>query len=107
MAENQTEIPLQKHAAAEQVIKAAADAVLKDRRKEYGLPKDNFQNIARLWQVYKGPEFTRSDVAIMCVLIKIGRLMDNPTHFDSWTDIAGYAACGAEVAAADKREQRG
>jgi hypothetical protein len=31
--------------------------------------------------------------------LKVARLMHTPGHVDSWVDIAGYAACGADVAA--------
>jgi len=36
------------------------------------------------------------DVALMMALLKIARLKGNPIHGDSWVDLAGYAACGAE-----------
>jgi hypothetical protein len=32
-------------------------------------------------------------------LVKIARLANSPDHMDSWIDIAGYAACGGEIAA--------
>ena len=31
-------------------------------------------------------------------VLKVARLMETPKHEDSWVDIAGYGACGAEVA---------
>jgi hypothetical protein len=34
----------------------------------------------------------------MLALLKIARLKNSPNHRDSWVDIAGYAACGAECA---------
>jgi hypothetical protein len=34
----------------------------------------------------------------MNALIKVARLSTNPTHKDSWIDLAGYAACGAGIA---------
>jgi hypothetical protein len=37
----------------------------------------------------------------MLGLLKIARLRANPTHRDSWVDLAGYAACGYEVAAGE------
>jgi hypothetical protein len=38
------------------------------------------------------------DVAIFEIMVKVARLAETPDHFDSWTDIAGYAACGARCA---------
>ena len=31
------------------------------------------------------------------MLFKLGRLMENPHHQDSWVDVAGYSAITAEV----------
>jgi hypothetical protein len=31
------------------------------------------------------------------VWMKMARLQEDPRHIDSWIDIAGYAACTAEV----------
>ena len=39
-----------------------------------------------------------ADVAAMMIMLKISRARQTPTHKDSWVDMAGYAACGYEVA---------
>jgi len=31
-------------------------------------------------------------------LLKLARIKTSPEHADHWIDIAGYAACGGEVA---------
>lgn len=81
-------------------IDAAAKAVLHDRAQEYGDgPEDCFQLIASLWSSYLGHPVSSCDVAAMMALLKIARVKYNPRHADSWVDIAGYAACGAECAA--------
>jgi hypothetical protein len=82
----------------------AAKAAVADRGLNYGKPEDNFGRIADLWSVHlenRGipAELTPADVAAMMVLLKIARLQNDPSHLDSWTDIAGYAACGAEISA--------
>lgn len=38
------------------------------------------------------------DVAAMMVLFKVGRLATGAGTADTWVDIAGYAACGGEIA---------
>lgn len=81
----------------------AKEYVSKDRNSAYGEPEDNFQNIANLWNAHllaKGVDakLVPTDVAIMNSLIKVARLSTNPTHKDSWIDLAGYAACGAGIA---------
>jgi hypothetical protein len=45
------------------------------------------------------PILKPADVAQMMALMKIARLENDPSHLDSWTDLAGYAACGAEISA--------
>jgi hypothetical protein len=33
----------------------------------------------------------------MMILMKVARLSNQSNHLDSWTDVAGYAACGANI----------
>lgn len=83
------------------VLNGAGQAVA-DRGLNYGKPEDNFGRIAALWRSHLGNreacEITAVDVAIMLALVKVARLGNDPTHKDSWVDLAGYAACGGEVA---------
>lgn len=71
------------------------------RQEHYGSPEDNFANIAEYWDSYLNmrPDtpLQPADVAIMMVLMKCARLASDPSHDDSWLDIAGYAACGSEI----------
>lgn len=83
----------------EQTLDSAKECVCKNRNDEYGEPEDSFGTIARLWSACMGKEFTPSDVALMLGMVKIARLAANSGHRDSWVDLAGYAACGAECAA--------
>lgn len=87
------------------------EIVHKDRNANYGSPENNFQQIADLWNAYlRAVELNRgnvymvkispADVAIMNMLIKVARLAKNPNHHDSAVDIAGYAACLADVQSA-------
>lgn len=78
----------------------AAEVVLTDRSKQYGSPEDCFSLIARLWSSYLGHPVSSCDVACLMALLKIARAKHNPRHDDDWVDLAGYAACGAECAAA-------
>lgn len=77
-------------------LESAAKAVLTDRAREYGHPEDSFALIAALWSRYTGCDISTADVAAMMILLKLARVEGNPRHMDSWVDIAGYAACGAE-----------
>lgn len=78
-----------------------------DRGLNYGKPEDNFANIASLWTAYLQNRtredkvlihFYPTDVALMMALMKVARLQHSPGHLDSWVDLAGYAACGGEIA---------
>jgi len=79
---------------------SAAKMAVSDRPNQYGSPEDNFDRIAALWNAHLGLEMNRltaSDVAALMALLKIARIRHDPQHADSWIDLAGYAACGAEV----------
>jgi len=76
--------------------------VTQDRNASYEEPENSFATIARLWDAYLkaklDPTITPADVAAMQILLKVARLVNNPTHHDSAVDVAGYAACLADVA---------
>ena len=97
---------MSEHSLRKKTLDAAAQAVLQDRAAAYGTVENNFQNIANLWSVYLNTDVTPSDVASMMTLLKVARLMNNPSHFDSWVDIAGYAACGGEVSHVGKANRK-
>lgn len=88
----------------ERILRAAIGATL--TRQDYGPPEQNFDNIARLWRAYLRNKYDRPiyldgvDIALMMALLKIARLQASPDHADSAVDLAGYAACAAEVAQA-------
>ena len=83
-----------------QVLEDAAGLVNGVRNAAYDEPFQNFARIAGLWSAYLGLPINATDVAILNLLQKVGRLMHTPDHWDSWVDLAGYAACGADVAGA-------
>lgn len=76
----------------------AAECVLKDRNNQYGGPEDSFNIIANFWSVYLGRKIYPVDVAMMMSLLKIARIKGNKCYGDGYIDLAGYAACGAELA---------
>lgn len=81
-------------------LDAAAACVLTDRNQSYGSPEDSFSTIAGFWNVYlntRADKLSSADVAALLALMKIARLARTAgAHADSWVDLAGYAACGAE-----------
>ena len=79
-------------------LEAARQAVKVDLAATHGNVEDNFANVAAIWSARTGVNITSAQVAIMLIDLKTVRAWGNPAHEDNWIDIAGYAACGAEVA---------
>lgn len=84
-------------------LKAAAECVCGSREEDYGSPEDNFAVIAGLWTAYTGTDVTPKDVAMMMALLKIARAKAGSKP-DTYVDLAGYAACGAEISARDPKQ---
>ena len=42
-------------------------------------------------------QITPVDVAAMMALLKLARVAEGHGKTDNWVDLAGYAACGAEI----------
>jgi hypothetical protein len=70
-----------------------------DRNNAYGPPGQDFERTAIMWTAYlDGRQILEAhDVAAMMCLLKLSRLSWQPDNQDSWTDLAGYAACGYET----------
>lgn len=80
-----------------ETLEKAMACVLGQREQDHGTPEDNFGRIARLWCAYLGVEINSCDVAMMMALLKIARIAGGSATEDSFVDLAGYAACGAEI----------
>lgn len=83
-----------------EVLEMAKTCVLGNREEDYGTPEQNFQIIAEFWNSYLGLDgnyISGKDVAAMLALLKIARIRSGKSKSDNWVDLAGYAACGAEV----------
>nr|DAK90402.1 MAG TPA: hypothetical protein [Caudoviricetes sp.] len=87
------------------ILHAAEKCVCGQLEQDYGTPEDNFETIAGLWKTYLsracvdeagGVYIDANDVAMMMALLKIARIAAGGEKADSWIDLAGYAACGAE-----------
>lgn len=81
----------------ENVLNKAKECVCGQRELDYGKPENNFGMIAKLWSEYIGTEITAVDVAVMMILLKTARIKNGGGSGDSFVDIAGYAACAAEI----------
>lgn len=80
------------------ILDTAKEIVTKDRAASHGSAEDNFTAIATIWSVRLGVNITPEQLAIMMIDLKTCRAWNNPEHGDNWVDMAGYAACGGEIA---------
>ncbi len=81
-----------------EILDTAKGYVNVDRAAVHGDAQTNFEIIAALWSAYAQHPFSTADIAVMMALMKCARIKANPGHVDSWVDLAGYAACGGEIA---------
>lgn len=90
-----------------EVLDKAKECVCGDRDKIYKGPENSFALIARLWEpiietrcVSSSCDITLDAVTVSLLMaeLKIARAATNIGHMDSWVDLAGYAACGGEIA---------
>jgi hypothetical protein len=88
----------------DEILQSAITAVCTEHNDEYGEPEQNFEAIAAYWSNYLSYALDRDtmlcsrDVAHMMILFKVARLTTGKLTQDSYIDIAGYAACGGELA---------
>ena len=82
----------------------AARKAVEERAVQHGRPENIFSKIASFWSAYLGKELTATDVALLMTLFKVARAQGNPANNDTWVDIAGYAACGAELGGSDEQQ---
>lgn len=94
---------------AHEIAARAAELVGGDRENQNGDKRQNFTNIATLWNAYlairrhPADPLTALDHAHMMVLMKIARTQSGGFNPDDWLDMTGYSACAGEVASNDER----
>lgn len=84
--------------AREECLHKAAEIVCGEREGLYGSPENSFATVAAFWTAYLKCDINAEDVAMMMALLKIARISTGVYKADSYIDIAGYAACGMEIA---------
>lgn len=87
-----------------EILHDAEKCICGQREQDYGSPEDNFDLIASMWSAYTGIGLNALDVAMMMCMLKIARIKQGGGTGDSFVDIAGYAACGGEIAFAEKEK---
>ena len=80
-----------------------ADVIINGQRQlDYGDAQDSFETISKYWSTYLGIPIQPADVALMMVLLKMGRIpaSGEPTT-DTVVDMLGYAAIAGELCGLD------
>jgi|GEM_PF-902404 len=90
---------LDKPLARNTTLEAARDAIM-TREPNYGNSTDAFAHIAACWSAILSVDVKVHHVALCMIALKTIRAANDPEHGDTWIDIAGYAACGAEASKA-------
>lgn len=80
-----------------EILDTAYDIIHGDREKDYGLPIDSFRRLAQAFELVLGHPVTPVTAAALMIAMKLSRLSGGDYKDDTWVDIAGYAALGAEV----------
>jgi hypothetical protein len=78
-------------------VQQQAPAIVADQRRSYGDPTELFEQVAVRWSQLLGSQITATLVDLCLMDLKLARLAGDPQHRDSLIDVAGYAACLAEV----------
>lgn len=81
-----------------EILDKAKEYVTRDRAATHGEAERSFAMIAAIWSARLGVDLRADQVALMMIDLKSVRAWDNPGHADNWVDIAGYGACGGELA---------
>lgn len=79
--------------------------ILTEREAQHGDPKENLGRIAAYWSNYLGLNLSETDVALMMMLMKMGRLNTGTLKTDSVRDLTGYAAIATGLSRSRDCEQ--
>ena len=92
------------------ILSNAHRCVCGEREDDYGTPENNFGLIGKLWTLYlkaahpdlqsvmPNDGISALDVSMMMSLLKVARIATGRPKADNFIDLAGYAACGGEIA---------
>ncbi|WNM67930.1 hypothetical protein SEA_ALBEDO_27 [Microbacterium phage Albedo] len=96
-------VPAPPQTKRENILRTANDIIHGDREKDYGAPIDSFERLAEALNLVlrpklkEGVELDAVDAAVLMIAMKLSRLAGGDRKDDTWVDLAGYSALGAEV----------
>ena len=79
------------------VLKTAGDLIDGDRARDYGDAYEMHKRIAAGWSQVLGVDVKAHEVALCMAWLKISRLVETPSHADSYVDAVAYMALAAEI----------
>ncbi len=83
-----------------EMLQEVEQLICSDRNSSYGEPYENMDRTAQMLRAYfgkrEGYSINSVDVAIFGIILKLGRLANDPDHSDSLKDVAGYSAIAFE-----------
>jgi len=85
----------QKH--RQHVLKTAGDLIDGDRARDYGDAFEMHGRIASGWSQILGVDVKAHEVALCMAWLKISRIVESPSHADSYIDAVAYMALAAEI----------
>jgi hypothetical protein len=68
-----------------------------ERADAYGDYAESAERLASIWSGILGVPVPVEKVPAMMIGLKLSRISYDPTHTDSWVDIAGYAGCAGKL----------
>jgi len=90
----------------ETILQEAQKIVYGDRQTDYGSVTENFENIARMWQVILKCTINPEQVGLCMIAMKITRQL-NKSKRDNLVDIAGYAATIEKMEIEERINEKG
>lgn len=79
------------------VLKTAGDLIDGDRARDYGDAFEMHKRIAVGWTQILGVDVRAHEVALCMAWLKMSRLVETPSHADSYVDAVAYMALAAEI----------
>lgn len=79
------------------ILDSANELIYGDRHSAYGEYSEQAQQVATMFELILGCPVPVEKVPLLMVGLKVVRLAQNPTHSDSWMDVAGYVGCAGKL----------
>lgn len=87
------------------IMKAASDLMDGERAKDYGDAFEMHRRIAAGWSEILGVKVEAHEVALCMAWLKIARLVETPSHEDSYVDLVAYGSLAGEIQARDSAKR--